>query len=331
MVVVRRLVHIAAILPALSLALFFLLHVMPGSPEEMILASGSEATAAYVDRVRALRGLDRPILARYGCWLIGRRESICAWWPGGQGVLRGDLGYSRVHGRPVRALLGERLARTLSLMVPAFVLGLGFALGLGVLAARHRGRAFDRVISGLGLLGLSVPLHWLALLAVLVFALGLGWFPTSGVEDVAAPGLRSQIAHAVLPILVTSVFYAGRWLRFARAAAAESLGAPFVLALRARGLSEGRVALHALRHTLVPVLTVVGHSLPAVFSGALVIERVFAYPGMGALLLESVLADDHLVAMVVLLGYAAATLLAAFLSDVAVWMLDPRLRTRGMG
>jgi peptide/nickel transport system permease protein len=326
----RRLLQIVLLLPVLSLLGFALLHAVPGDPDALLFAGDPRVSEARLDALRARRGLERPVLERYGCWLIGRREEVCAWWPGGEGLLRGDLGWSRAHGRPVEALLGERLFRTLSLMAPAFVLAAGLALGLGTWAAARRGRGPDRVISAASLVGLATPTHWLSLLAVLAFGVGLGWLPVSGIEDPRSPGWASRIEHAALPVLVTAVFYAGRWLRFVRAAVAEALGSPFVLALRARGIPERQIARHALRSALVPIVTVIGHSLPGLVSGSVVIERVFAYPGMGTLLLDAVYADDHLVAVVVLLVLAAATLTAALVADAVLLALDPRLRAGGL-
>lgn len=331
MIVLRRLLHIALILPALSLVLFVLLHALPGSAEEMLLASNPQLRLEQIDRIRARQGFDKPIIARYGCWLVGRGERICRWWPGGQGVLRGDLGFSRIHGRPVADLLSERIPRTLGLMLPAMVTAFVCSLVLGSWAARARDRWPDRLISAVGLAGLALPLHWLAMLAVLVFSLELHWFPASGVDSSVAPGPMSKLRYAALPILVTTIFYTGRWLRYVRASVAEASSAPFVTAMRARGLPDSRIALHLLRNAMVPIFTVVGHSLPVLFSGAVVIERVFAYPGMGTLLLESVLTDDHLVAAVVLLAYALATLVSALVTDVLLWSLDPRERRPGTG
>lgn len=295
----------------------------------MILASNPTLTQTQIDRIRAQRGLDRPILQRYGCWLVGRSEHLCRWWPGGRGLLRGDLGFSRLFGRRVGPLVLQRLGRTTFLMFPALALGFVLAWTAGIAAQRLERRWLDQAVSFLGLIGLATPLHWLGMLAVYVFALGLGWFPSSAIEDPAAPGVLSQLHHAALPVGVTALFFAGRWLRHVRAAIAEASGAPFVLALRARGVPEGPISWCIARNALPPVLVVVGHSIPIAFSGAVVIERVFVYPGMGSLLIDSVAADDYLVAIVVLLLYSTVTLLAALVADLALYLLDPRLRASG--
>jgi peptide/nickel transport system permease protein len=327
-VVLRRLVQMAAMLAVLSVGLFYLLHAMPGDPLETLLASNPELQPEDIARIKAQRGLDRPIHERYWCWLVGSEsEGACAYWPSKRGITGGDLGWSEVHRLPVSELLGARLATTLSMMIPALVLALALAVPLGVLAARRRGQTVDRLVSLLTFAGVSLPAHWLALIAVLVFAVGLRWLPPSGIRDVQNPSFASWIEHAVLPVLVLAVLYGARWTRYVRASTLEVLELDFVHAARAKGLRERDVLLHhVLPNALLPLITVVSQAMPALFSGALIVERVFAYPGMGILLFESVEAEDHLVAIVVFLAYAAVTMLAAFTADVAYAAIDPRIR-----
>ena len=324
--VLRRLLVGAGLLAVFSLILFYLLHLMPGSPEELLLASNPDLSGEALDRIRTLRGLHRPIHVQYLCWLLGREHGHCTGWPT-DGLLFGDLGYSTVHHLPVRILLGGRVIRTLTLMVPAFVSAILVAVVLGVLSAVYSGCWLDRGVSGFVFVGLSVPVHWFALMAVLIFAVGLGWFPPSGVDDPRSPGFFAQVHHAVLPTAVLCVYYVGRWTRHLRAAVREELKAPYLDAARMKGRSEVVVVfVHALPNALLPFVTIVTQSMPVMFSGALVIERVFAYPGMGLLIFESVKQRDYLVAIVVLLIYAALTLLAALLADVLYAVLDPRIR-----
>lgn len=324
--ILRRLFIAAGLLAALSVILFYLLHLMPGSPEELLLASNPDLTGETLAHIRALRGLDRPILEQYLCWLVGRQSGWCEVWPT-EGILFGDLGYSAVHRRPVDALVVGRLLRTMTIMVPAFALAVVLSLVLGVYAALYAGRWIDRLISGFVFVGLSLPVHWFAMMAVVVLAVGLGWFPPSGVEDPRVPGFVSRVHHALLPIWVLCTYYVGRWTRHIRGAVREELSAPYLDAARMKGISERRVLFaHALPNALLPFVTVVAQSMPVMFSGALVVERVFAYPGMGLLIFESVDQRDYLVAIVVLLIYAALTLGAAILADVLYSVLDPRVR-----
>lgn len=275
-----------------------------------------------VERIRKLRGLDQGPLARYRCWLLGVNARGCEWWTGGQGILQGDLGTSTRHGRPVRELLAERLPRTLSVMLPAFMGGLFLAVVLGAVAARAPGGRWDRILSTLALFGHGVPLHWLGLLAILAFSLQLQLLPSSGTGSGWLGGFR----HALLPILVTALYFAGRWLRLVRAAVVDAARAPFVVGLQARGVTGTRLLARVARSALVPVLSAAGHALPTLFGGAVIIERVFVYPGMGTLLVESVLEKDHLTATVLLVAYSGLTLLAAASVDATLFALDPRLR-----
>lgn len=312
-------------LPPLSFALFFAIDLVPEGDSGFDLRPGLSQTE--VDRLRHLRGLDRSSLDRYRCWLLGTPATGCAWWPGGNGVLRGDWGVSARHGRPIADLVRERLPRTLGIMLPAFVGGLFLAVLLGSGAAARPGGALDRTLSTLAFIGNGIPLHWLGLLAVLVLSLRFELLPSSGVGWGGLDSLR----HAVLPVSVTALYFTGRWLRFVRAAVVDAARAPFVLGLRARGVEGPRLVARVARNAMVPIVSVAGHALPSLFGGAAVIERVFVYPGMGTLLVESVQEKDHLTAMVLLLAYSALTLLSAALIDVVLFGLDPRLREVSMG
>ena len=325
-VVWRRLVTGVGLTTGLSLVLFYLLHLMPGSPEELLLASNPDLSGETLERIRTLHGLDRPIHEQYFCWLVGRTHPLCSVWPT-DGIVWGDLGYSTVHHRSVGALLEERLWRTLALMVPAFGIAIVLAVVLGVYAALHAGRWIDRLISIFVFAGLSIPVHWFAMMVILVFSVELGWFPPSGVDDPIAPGGMERLRHVILPVVVLSLYYTGRWTRHVRGAVREELEAPYLDGARMKGASEAIVMFrHVLPNALLPFVTVVAQSMPVMFSGALVVERIFAYPGMGLLIFESIDQRDHLVAIVVLLIYAALTLLAALVADVLYMMLDPRVR-----
>lgn len=329
MYLLKRLLQTILVLGALSVLLFYLFHLMPGRAEDQILAQNPDLSREEVARIRRLRGLDRPVAARYACWVIGRRNSACGWWPG-RGLISGDLGHSSVHHLPVVQVLAERAPNTLRLMLPAMLLALLLAIPLGVLSAARPGRAGDLAVSAFTFVGICSPVHWLALLFIFLFALALPWFPTGGITDVGDRSFGSYLHHAALPVLVASLFFASRWTRYLRASMREALAADFLDTARAKGLSEGRVIwVHGLRHALLPLITVVTQSLPALFSGTLVLERVFTYPGVGLLIFESVEGDDHLVAVVVVLISAAATMLAMLLGDLAYWLADPRTRRSG--
>lgn len=310
----------------LSAGLFALLHAMPGSPEEMLLATNPDLSAHDVARIRRLRGLELPVPTRYRCWLLGR-SSACPLWPTEQGVLGGELGWSVRHQAPVTTLVARRLTNTLALMIPTLLLSLLGALALGTRAALHPGGPADRAARHLASVGLAVPAHWLGLLAILVFAVYLGALPAGGIQSLERPGLASRALHLVLPVAVLSVYYLARWTRYVRRAVAEELTAGYLDTARALGLPEARVVRQvALPNALFPLATVVAQSTPVLFSGALVVERVFGYPGMGLLVFESVEGHDYLVAITVFLVYAALTFAASGLADGLYFALDPRAR-----
>ncbi len=311
---------------SLSFGLFALVHTMPGSPEEQLLATHPNLSAKDLTRLRHLRGLDLPLGTRYRCWLLGRAD-VCPDWPTDRGVMTGDLGWSLVHRAPVLDLLKVRLPNTLALMGPAFILGLLGALGLGGLSALRPGSRWDQAVAGLTTFGLAVPAHWLGLLLIGAFAIGLNWLPAGGVDSLQAPSIGSRLLHLVLPVSVLSVYYLARWTRYVRAALIEELSAPYLDTARALGLSEPRVVLTlALPNALFPLVTVVGQSIPVLLSGALIIERVFSYPGMGLLIFDSVQEHDHLVAVTIFVLYAGLTFAASAFADIAYYWLDPRAR-----
>ncbi len=325
----RRAAQMLAVLALLSVVLFYVLHLMPGSAEELLITSNPTVTAEDVARLRSLRGLDAPIHARYRCWLGGRDDGTCAWWPG-EGLLGGDLGYSRVHKVPVADVLRDRIGSTLWLTMPALLIAVLLALVLGVTAARHHRRWPDRVIGALSFGTLSFPVHWIGMLAIAVFAVRLGWLPAGGAEDPRGEGGR--LAHLVLPVSILALFHLGRWTRHVRSAVLEILGSDLVRAARARGLSSRRIMTHhVLPNAAIPLVTVLAQSLPSLFSGALITESVFSYPGMGVLILESVVGDDHLVAMTAFMIFAALTLAASLLADVLYFAIDPRIRRPAEG
>jgi peptide/nickel transport system permease protein len=326
MYLLKRLLQTIALLGLLSIGLFFLFHLMPGRAEDELLAQNPSLSTEELERIRGLFGLDRPIADRYACWWIGRRKTTCEWWPS-RGLLAGDLGWSSVQHQPVATVVVERLPNTLRIMLPALLLGLLLAIPLGVTAATRKDRIADRVISLFTFVGTAAPVHWVALLFVLVFAVRLRWLPTGGVRAIGDPSLGSMLRHLVLPVTVAAIFFAGRWARHLRSAMLEVSAQEFVDTARAKGLSERRVVYgHVLRNALLPLITEVTQALPPLFSGTLVLERIFSYPGIGLLIFESVEQNDHLVAVVVVLISAAVTMGAMLVADGAYFLADPRTR-----
>ncbi len=327
MVLIRRFLQLLLLLGVLTVGLFYLLHSLPGSPEDLLVMQNPQLSEADLQRIRELRGFDLSVQTRFQCWLLGQKVEACRWWPSDQGLLAGNLGYSQLYQRPVSELLVQRLPNSFGIIIPGMTLALFLALFGAILSLDPEKDRLQQSISGLSFLGLALPLHWVAVLMVSIFSLSWGWFPASGVESISSPGILSRIYHAFLPITVVTLFFTPRWLRILRASLREAAVSELRLALKARGLSKWQQNYHLLRLSLVPLLTVLGHSLPSAFSGILVIERVFAYPGMGELFIESILQQDYPLAMITLLNYAACLFLFTWAAELLIWLLDARVRS----
>jgi peptide/nickel transport system permease protein len=310
-----RLVEIAALLALMSFVIYGLIGLMPGDPIDLMRSADPRMTSEDVARLKAVYGVDRPLLARYLAWA-------------GQ-ALGGELGYSRLFAAPVAAALLPRLGNSLLLMASSFVLALALALALGTIAARHAGSRLDAAINLFCFAGVSVPTFWLALVLILVFAAGLGWLPASGVATAGAGDLADRMRHLVLPVATLTVASVGGYTRYVRAAMREALAQDHIRTARAKGASEARVVFrHAMRSALIPVTTIIALSFGGLVSGALVTETMFAYPGMGKLIFDAVMGNDYNLALAALLLAAITAMLANLAADLAYAWLDPRVSYR---
>jgi peptide/nickel transport system permease protein len=298
----------------MSFVIHALIGLMPGDPIDLMISADPRLSPADAAQLRAVYGLDRPIVERYAGW-VSR-------------VAAGDLGYSRLHARPVASVLTPALAHTVVLMGVSFVLSVAIALPAGMLAAARAGSRFDTAVNLAAYVGLSTPPFWLALLLIIVFAVHLGVVPAGGT---GTGDVGSGILHLVLPVATLTVASVGSHLRYVRAAMLDVLGQDYMRTARAKGLSEHRTLLgHALRNALIPIVTVLALDFGALFSGALVTETVFARPGMGRLIFDAVMGNDVPLALVALLLATAVTLVGNFVADVAYAILDPRLSFGGV-
>lgn len=310
-----RLLEIAATLVLLSFVIYALIGLMPGDPIDLMRSADPRMTAADVARLKAAYGMDQPLIARYLAWA-------------GQ-LLAGNLGYSRLFAAPVAAALLPRLGNSLVLMGTSFAIALPLAVALGTEAARHPDSPLDAGINLICFAGVSVPTFWLALMLILVFAAGLGWFPASGVATAGAGSLGDRLQHLVLPAATLVLASVGGYTRYMRAAMREALAQHHIRTARAKGASEARVVLHhAMRSALVPVTTVLALSFGGLVSGALVTETMFAYPGMGKLIFDAVMGNDYNLALAGLLLAAVTAMLANLAADLAYAWLDPRVTYR---
>ena len=307
-----RLFQTLLVLLVMSVVIYGLIGLMPGDPIDLMLSADPKLTPADVAHLKSLYGLDLPLYERYLNWLGA--------------ALSGDLGYSRAFAKPVLDVLLPRLGNSGWLLGASFILSLALALPIGVsAAARPQGR-LDAAVNLFCFAGISVPPFWLALLLIGLFAVELGWLPAGGIETVGDGSLGDRTLHLVLPVLALTLLSVAGFTRYLRAEMLEVLSQDYVRTARAKGVPERSVLLkHALRNALIPVVTVIGLDFGALFSGALITETMFAYPGMGKLIYDSIMGNDFNLAMVALLFATFMTLGANLLADLAVGWLDPRI------
>jgi peptide/nickel transport system permease protein len=314
---VHRTLEALLVLAVMSFVVYGLIGLMPGDPIDLMVAGNPKLTSEDIARLKAVMGLDRPLLDRYGNWLLG--------------ALQGDLGYSRLYAQPVQTVLLGRLGNTALLMLSSFALALATAIPIGVYAATRPRSFADGAVNLLCFAGISVPPFWLALVLILVFAAGLGWLPASGIATIGAPQtgvgwLIDRLRHLALPVMTLTLASIGSYARFVRAGMLEALRQDYVRTARAKGASRRRVVWgHALRNAMIPIVTVVALSFGGLFSGALITETMFAYLGMGKLIYDAILGNDYNLALVGLLFATALTLAANITADVAYTVLDPRV------
>jgi peptide/nickel transport system permease protein len=309
---IHRLVEAAFVLLLMSFVIYGLIGLMPGDPIDLMASGNPHITSADIARLKTIYGVDQPLLERYGHWLLD--------------ALQGEFGYSRAYARPVLEVLPPRLANTCLLMGVSFVLALLIALPAGIIAALRPRTILDYGLNLLAFAGISVPSFWLALLLILLFSVELGWLPASGVQKVGDGSLGDRLAHLVLPVLTLTALTAGSILRFTRSAMLETLRQDYIRTARAKGLGPLGVVLgHALRNAMIPVVTVLALHFGALFSGALIVETMFAYLGMGKLIYDSVMGNDFNLALVGLLFATLLTLVSNLGADLIYAWLDPRI------
>ncbi|MCC7125983.1 MAG: ABC transporter permease [Acidobacteria bacterium] len=300
--VLRRLVLTVPVLVGVATLVFSLIHLVPGDPAVAMLGEG-----AAPDDIAALRtslGLDRPLLEQYGAFL--------------RGVVQGDLGRSFRTGQPVSTMIAERLPATAELAIAALLVAIAIAVPLGIIAAVRQHRAADHAAMIFALAGISIPNFWLGPLLAIVFAVELGWFPVSG---------RSGLASLVLPATALGLALAAILARMTRASLLDELGELYVRAARARGVSARNAVLrHALRNALVPLITIVALQFGAVLTGSVITETIFAWPGVGRLLIQSIGFRDYPMVQGCILFIATAYVTVNLVTDLLYGAVDPRIR-----
>ena len=315
--VVKRLLQAIPVVVAILVVNFFLLHMAEGDAADVLAGEAGSATPEYMAQLREKFGLDKPLPVQLAVYL--------------KNALTFDLGYSFRHDMPVSKLVLDRFVPTLLLMVSTILIAVGLGIVLGLLAASGLNTWRDNIISIFALITYATPLFWIGLMMIVVFSLKLGWFPTSGLENVAMfyegwDRVWDIAHHLVMPTITLSLFYLALYTRLMRASMLEQAGMDYVTTARAKGLTERRIVFgHILRNALLPVVTMAGVQVGALIGGSVIVESVFAWPGLGMLAFEALFARDLNLLLGIFLLSALLVVAINLIVDIIYSFLDPRI------
>jgi peptide/nickel transport system permease protein len=313
----RRLASSLPTLVIILAGLFLLLQLAPGDTVDALVAQMGGGDAAMIEELRRFYGLDKPVLAQLTAYMLR--------------LIQLDLGFSAIYGKPVVTVIFERLPATLLLMVTSLAFAFAGGMALGVLAARRVNRWPDTLISTLGLIFYATPSFWFGLMGIVVFAIKLGWLPPGGFEDVGG-GLTGSARvldialHLILPTMTLALIFLATYLRIMRASMLEVMTLDFVRTARAKGVSGRSIIFrHVLRNALLPMVTLVGLQAGTLLGGSVVVESVFALPGLGRLAYEAVVQRDLNTLLGIVFVSALLVIAVNFVVDIAYGLLDPRI------
>jgi peptide/nickel transport system permease protein len=308
----RRLIQMVPLLFGISALIFLIIQAAPGGPESIFLENRLFIDPQVIEAFRRRLGLDQPAPIQYVRWLTA--------------VITGDFGISYSTGRPVRDMIIERLPATLELMSVSFLFAALIALPLGIYSAVRQYSLFDFTATTASFVGIAMPAFWFALIMQLVFAVGLGWLPVSGRETVGDNSLLDQLKHLILPAFVLSIRHIAGWGRYMRSSLLEVIRADYIRTARAKGLRERLVlSRHAVKNALIPVVSIMALDLAGLFSGAVITETIFAWPGVGRLFIQSMGQRDYPLMMGILMMGSFMVVFFNLVADIAYGWLDPRI------
>jgi peptide/nickel transport system permease protein len=308
----KRLIIAIPVLWVISILSFFMIHMVPGDPVDMMISP--DMPKEMFEKTRESLGLDKPIYIMYINWL--------------KELLKGNLGYSFRTFEPVTRIIGQRIGPTVTLMGTALTFSILLALGIGTWSALNKGQLSEHLITVVVFLGNSIPNFFLGLVLIYFFTLQLRIFPSSGMVTVnSGGGFWDKAVHMVLPVIVLTSNMIGQYIRYIRSSMLEVFKEDYIRTARAKGLPKLVVVIkHALRNALIPFITVIGNNIPYIFGGALITEQVFSWPGVGQLMMASILNRDYPVLMALLLMTAVITVITNLLVDIIYAVIDPRIR-----
>ena len=309
---VRRIIQMIPLLLGISLVLFVIIQAAPGGPEGMMLQSGLMIDPQVVEAMRHRLGVDQPVYIQYFKWLGT--------------MLSGDMGFSFSTSRPVGIMILERMPATLELMSVSFLLAAVIAIPMGIYSALHQYSSFDLLATTTAFLGIAMPVFWFGLILQLIFSVNLGWLPVAGTETVGATSAWDHIKHLILPATVLSLHSIAGWSRYMRSSMLGVIRSDYIRTAHAKGLRERIVVFrHAVKNALIPVITIMALDLAGLFSGAVITETIFAWPGIGRLFIQSMSARDYPVLMGILMMGSFMVVFFNLIADLVYGWLDPRI------
>lgn len=309
---IRRILQMIPLMFGISLIVFLIIQAAPGGPEGMMLQSGLMIDPSVIEAYRHRLGVDQPIYIQYFKWITA--------------FLSGDLGISYTSTRPVLDMISERLPATLELMTVSFFLAAIVAIPMGIYSALHQYSSFDLFATTASFLGIAMPVFWFGLILQLIFSVKLGWLPVSGTETVGNTSLGDHLLHLILPSIVLSLHYIAGWSRYMRSSMLGVIRSDYIRTARSKGLKERIVVFrHAVKNALIPVITIMALNLAALFSGAVITETIFAWPGIGRLFIQAMYARDYPVLMGILMMGSFMVVIFNLLADLVYGWLDPRI------
>jgi peptide/nickel transport system permease protein len=312
--VARRVLEVVPLIVVILTVNFVILHVAPGDPVFLFIQGGEGTTVEYVEMIRHRLGLDRPLAAQLGIFIAN--------------AFRGDLGYSYFYQESVTAVIAERMPVTFLLVALATFFAAVIGILMGAIAGAHPYSAADRINTVVAVFGYSIPVFWLGQLLIIAFSICLGILPTGGIpiQAVGGGGFLDWLSHLVLPVSCLTVVQLALVARITRAAMLEVINMDYITNARAKGLSECVITLkHALRNAVLPVVTVVNLNFSRLLTGAMLIETVFSWPGLGRMMLESLLRRDYPVLIGLLIVLSTGVVCINLITDVLYAYLDPRI------
>ncbi|HMK55568.1 MAG TPA: ABC transporter permease [Dissulfurispiraceae bacterium] len=315
----RRLLLIVPLVFGITLISFTVIHLAPGGPVEVETEMSLKTSAQARENLKKLYGLDKPLHEQYIDWLMR--------------FARLDFGKSFVDGKRVIDKIGERVPITIIINMLSLIVTFCLAVPIGVLSATRQFSLFDRLTTVFVFVGFSAPPFWIALLCMYLFGLILGWLPISGIQSLDVSGmwwlqrLADWAKHLILPLLIGSLGALAGLSRYSRSSMLEVIRQDYIRTARAKGLKESRViTLHAMKNTLMPVITILGLAVPGFIGGSVIMETIFAIPGMGQLFFQSAMSRDYPTIMGILVIGAVLTLIGNFMADISYALADPRIR-----